>query len=390
MGFSVAEEYCTGCGLCASEMRASLTRDKDGFAKVVITDDSIKSFCDKVCPSNGDHLLRQERSTWGTFKEVYSGYALDGDVRYKAASGGVTTAVADYLIESSEVDAVIQVGASDDPYSTEVYLSSSASEVNSHCASRYIDSSPLSRLGELVVPGKRYAVICRPCDAVALRNYVSFNGRYADSIVCILSFFCAGSPSPRASRLLAKRLGVDPSDVKSIRYRGNGWPGKATVLSKDGTVHEMEYIDSWNEILGRDIRKICKFCSDGVGEAADISSGDLWCLDNSGRPVFSEKPGMNVVFARTSFGSEILERAKSEGYIYLDSFEDSLDTLELIQPNHAMRKKTLYPKVLAMKLMHRVVPNYSLRVLKSFCSLPLRTKMRMFLGTIKRVLNHSI
>ena len=385
------KEYCTGCGLCNSIFNTKFIIDGDGFPKPDIKSQEMLAFCEKVCPVNGNHLLKQTTDNWGSYVNVYEGYSLDETIRYKAASGGITTAIAVFLLETGKVDGIIQIGEGDTQFQTKVYCSRTREEIILHSASRYITSSPLSDFLNIISAGGRYAFIGRPCDAIVLRNFLELMPQYKENIFCILSFFCAGTPSETASRKLSLELGIEPSTVKHIQYRGNGWPGKATVESIDGKKKTMEYIDSWNKILGRDILKICKFCTDGVGEAADISSGDLWYLNDRKQPVFDEQAGRNVVFSRSNKGDKLIMEAIQHGYIRVTSYETQISELDYVQPNHAVRKKLLYAKYLAMKIMRRSSPEYDVKMLKKFAKeRSVKENIRTFMGAVKRILEGKL
>lgn len=388
---NVYEEYCTGCGLCGSVLGASF-EERDGFSSVVIgADKELHAFCTGHCPAAGLHT-KDCTSPWGDYIEVYRAWATEETVRFRGASGGVTTAVALYLLESGKVDGVIQVGADpEDPFATKVYCNTDRAGVLACTASRYMTSSPLSTLMDYLGKGKTYAFVGRPCDVVVLNNFLATHPEYRPDIYCTLTFFCAGAPSQRASVELARRLGVRKEDCVNIRYRGEGWPGKATVTDTDGTSHTMEYIDSWNRVLGRDVRKMCKFCADGVGEAADISSGDLWYLDQNKKPLFEERAGENVTFARTQKGYEILADAKEKGYLTLLSYDALGTDMPYIQPYHATRKALLGAKVLAMKTAGKNAPRYPRSFLKRCAkALPVKVRMRTYLGTMKRILKKKL
>lgn len=397
MDKKIYSEYCTGCGLCVSYFGDNLIDGTDGFSCVDLQKNpDILQFCKDTCVANGNHIIKQEKSTWGAYKAVYEGYAINSDVRYASASGGVTTAVAMFLIDQKYVDGVIQIGADEnDPYIPKVYFSKTSQEVYRRSASRYITSSPLSRLiqilDELDEADGKIAFIGRPCDVIVLNNFLKWNPKYENKVYCKLSFFCAGVPSVQASKRLVNVLGVESDQVKSIRYRGNGWPGKATVVNKEGKEFCMDYINSWNNILGRDIRKMCKFCSDGVGEFADISNGDLWKLNDELIPQFDESAGVNVTFARTSLGLEVLALAEKNGYISLIDYQSKIGQLEHVQPNHAIRKKMLWAKMVAMRIMLKAAPHYKLSILKEFSSdVPKLRNIRTILGTIKRIVAGKI
>lgn len=387
------EEYCTGCGLCYSHGQKELKIGENGFETIdMYQNPELGIFCEKTCPANGRHLVGKT-DFMGKYIGAYKSYSCDKNVRYSAASGGATTAIGMYLLDEKIVDGVIHVGVDEkNPFGTRVYCSRTSEEVFKHCASKYITSSPLLDIVKyLKNDTERYAFIGRPCDVVTLRNYLEWNPEYKNKIYCMIAFFCAGAPSVNASMDLIERLGVDQKYVSSIRYRGNGWPGKVTVTDIDGNVHTMEYIDSWNNILGRNIRKICKVCGDGVGEAADIANGDLWLLDENKKPKFEEKDGLNISFTRTERGEKIMRDAQNAGYIYLQDYKNEVDTLKYIQPNHAIRKKTLYPRILALITVGRQVPMYDKKVLREYAKENgIIVNCRTYLGTIKRIIQGKI
>ena len=116
----------------------------------------------------------------------------------------------------------------------------------------------------------------------------------------------------------------------SLRYRGNGWPGYATVQKIDGKCNKISYNESWSKILGRDVRKSCRFCIDGIGSLADISCGDAWYLLKNNKPDFSEHKGRNIVFSRTRKGETLLNDAVQGGFIHTEEYKE-LNNLKLIQ-----------------------------------------------------------
>ena len=208
-------------------------------------------------------------------------------------------------------------------------------------------------------------------------------------ILCTLSFFCAGMPSDDANRKLLNELGS--KDCVQLRYRGYGWPGLATAIDADGKKHTMEYENSWINILGRDIRKCCKFCFDGIGEMADISCGDVWNLDTNNKPDFEDAAGYNVVFARTRTGKDILESALKDGYILLENWEDKIHDLQYCQPNHFMKRTTILAKVLALKVMFKSSPSFRFNNMCKYArQVDLKTQISVFKGTIIRILKHRI
>lgn len=378
-------EFCTGCGLCHSAYHVHFQKDGDGFAKPQNTNDIFsKKEMKRICPFGENGVSKYSGGVWGKYLQVVRGYATDEIVRYKASSGGVITAILCYLLRNKLVDGVVLTKAdSKIPYHCETFCARTEEDIVSACGSRYAQSSPLMEILDLVKPGEKYAVVGKPCDISTLRRYMEINTTLRSQIIYMVSFFCAGMPSDRANRKLLHELKC--KDCAELRYRGNGWPGYTTAIDCKGVSHEMEYQRSWMEILGRDIRKCCKFCFDGIGEYADISCGDLWNLTKNKKPDFSESKGYNIVFARTMVGKELLAQVIKNGDIEAQDWEMNIDNLRYCQPNHYIKRTTILSKVIALKLLFKESPKYKVfRMIAYAKESDMKTQWGSFKGTIKR------
>ena len=387
-------EYCTGCGLCKFVQDVQFEENVKGYIEPHLSEEDI-SFCAKVCPASGNALRNYQNGTiWGIFKKCTLGWSADESVRKGASSGGVLTSLCCYLLEKGVVDGIIQTRrASDDIRKTETFVSRTKEDVLSCMGSRYTTSSPLINLKELICEGEKYAFVGKPCDVSALRIYLQeVNTKMSEQIIFLFSFFCAGMPSIDANNRLVKMLGGnDMKECVDLQYRGNGWPGFATLTKKDGTNQKMDYETSWMKILGRDVRKICRFCADGTGELADIACGDAWYLDENGRPDFTERLGRNVVFARTEIGLALLNEVELAGYVVTDPFDPDKDGLRKMQPYHYTRKASLYVYKWALKLCGRKYPIYDNKKLNKFAKdFSMKQKVLRFGGTVHRILQGKI
>lgn len=387
-------EYCTGCGLCKSFKDVSLYNDEKGYLTPKINHSEI-DFCSKVCPAGGKALDRYQNGTiWGIYRNVALGWSLDNEIRKKSSSGGVLTTLCIYILENHLVDGVIQTRrAIEDIRKTETIVSRTKEDVLSCMGSRYTTSSPLMNLNELLRNGERYAFVGKPCDVSALRLYMDeVNPELKSQIKYLFSFFCAGQPSLHANNKLVKALGGEKlEECQDLQYRGNGWPGYATLTKKDGSKQQMDYETSWMKILGRDVRKICRFCADGTGELADISCGDAWYLGENNRPDFTERPGRNVIFARTEQGEHLLREVIESGQIISEVFEPEQGGLKKMQPYHYTRKASLQVYKWALRLCGRSFPLYDNRKLSLFAKgFAFKQKILRFGGTVQRVLKGTI
>src|ERR1019366_2417540 len=101
---------------------------------------------------------------------------------------------------------------------------------------------------------------------------------------------------------LLQKLGVDPSTLRDLRYRGQGWPGYfAAVRNGESTpCQKMSYRDSWAFLQAYRSWSV-QLWPDGTGELADITCGDPWYEEPDGK-----NPGFSLVVARTDRGREII------------------------------------------------------------------------------------
>lgn len=387
-------EYCTGCGLCKFALKKTFKEDGKGYITPQLEDDDL-SFCRKVCPSSGNALSRyQDGTIWGLYRGSYLGWSNNELIRKGSSSGGVLTTLCIYLLENKNVDGIISTRESgSDIRKAETIVCRTREEVLTCMGSRYTSSSPMMNLDSLLHNGETYAFVGKPCDVSALRIYMEeINPQLKTQIKYLFSFFCAGMPSVAANNKLVAALGGENiGECKDLQYRGNGWPGYATLTKKDGTRKTMDYETSWMKILGRDVRKICRFCADGTGELADLSCGDAWYLGDNGRPDFTERPGRNVIFARTDLGVNLIEEVRKNGWLTTEPFVPEEGGLSKIQPYHYTRKASLQVYKWALKICGRPYPLYDNKKLSGFAKgFSLKQKVLRFGGTIQRILKGTI
>ena len=390
----ICQEFCTGCGLCGAVNGTMFEHGNKDFLYPNLQD-SDAELCSIVCPAAGNAANNfQDGTTWGKMESCCLAWSTDDTTRFKASSGGAITSLSIYILEKHMIDAVIQVKRDiEDQTKTITVVNTTKEAVLECCGSRYTSSTPLMEIKNLVETGKKYAFVGKPCDVSALRMLqVRKIEPWTEQITYMFSFFCAGQPSEDANKKLLRALECDSiNDIEDLSYRGNGWPGFASVRLKNGTKHQMEYEKSWMTILGRDVRKSCRFCADGTGEQADISCGDAWYLTSDGKPNFEEAPGRNVVFARTQRGEKLLKAAILDGVVATEPYNPEKDDLIKSQPYHYNRKASLRSLKIAMGLCGRKFPLYSSKILKKFENgYPLKNKVLRGIGTMKRVWSKSI
>ncbi|MEO5620025.1 MAG: coenzyme F420 hydrogenase/dehydrogenase beta subunit N-terminal domain-containing protein, partial [Cypionkella sp.] len=209
----------------------------------------------RVCPGLGQRVVaagRRDDPLWGPWLEMQMGHASDEEIRHAGSSGGALSALLLHLIESGQVDAVIQTAASPAlVIGNATVISLDRADVLAAAGSRYAPSAPLADLPSHLASGRRFAFVGKPCDVAALRAMSREDAKIAAAIPVMLSFFCAGVPSHTGGREVLRRMGADFEETRAFRYRGNGWPGFATASLADGSTRQMSYHDSWGKVLSR-------------------------------------------------------------------------------------------------------------------------------------------
>jgi coenzyme F420 hydrogenase subunit beta len=199
-----------------------------------------------------------------------------------------------------------------------------------------------------------------------------------------------GTPAQKNDRItgtaaLLAALGAEPARTLAFRYRGMGWPGRATATLDDGTTRSMSYHESWGGILSKHVQHRCKICADGSGVAADIACADAWESDAAGYPLFEEGPGTSLIVARTALGAEIVAAAEAAGRIETAPFDPA--ALAAIQPGQRERRRALLARLLALRLALRPVPRYAgLGLFAAARQNPPGRNLRNFLGMLRRAL----
>jgi coenzyme F420 hydrogenase subunit beta len=352
------QNLCIGCGLCAglSDDIQMVEIGNSHYEPQFHSDPVQPEFEQTIlnsCPGIHVQLTVRPRNRleqlWGPMESVMIGHSTNDKLRFEASSGGAISALLICLLEQGAVDAVMHVGKSEtNPLRNEVFVSTNADEVRKRSGSRYSPVAALSRFGEILKGDQKFAFVGKPCDVAAVRQYLRGNPQYAAKIPFLISFFCAGQPTFKATDRLLEKLETVPEAIEDFRYRGHGWPGQATAIRKDGSVSQCTYDESWGQVLGRDLHLRCRICPDAIGQLADIACADAWDCDDKGYPVFEERPGKSLIMTRNQTGNRWLELALKNGYLVAEDYDPA--KLNQIQAYQAKRRSLVLPRMLALRL----------------------------------------
>lgn len=399
-------QLCCGCGVCAAEhpdryrmqdapafgrrpRNISQNHQATNGAPARTTPDPTLHLCPGArlqhdFDERDPELDRDLRHAWGPVRTVWEGFAADDDIRFAGSSGGAASALALYCIERAGMHGVLHTAAQrDKPYLNTTVLSTTRQQLLDHTGSRYAPASPCDGLQRIEDAPAPCVFIGKPCDAAGARNLAKHRPALDAKLGLNIAFFCAGVPSTDGNLALLKKAGVhDPDAVRSLRYRGNGWPGLWTVRWTDanGDEHEHHYTyeESW-DFLQRYRQWRCYICPDHTGEFADVAVGDPWY-----RPIQPGEPGKSLIVARTKRGVDIVNAAARAGYLTLETQDNSL--LPRSQPNLLSTRGRLFGQQLALRLAGAPTPTYrGFFLARAWRRLSAKDKARSILATLKRI-----
>jgi len=383
---------CTGCGLCAGMARSGAVRmamTPEGYLRPIV--DPALGAAEhesllELCPGNRQTLGATEAPTsdriWGAYHRLLKGHARDAELRFKASSGGVISALALHLLESGKVDFILHIAADpDSPLRSRLQTSRSRAEILAGAAARYGPAAPLASIDALLGEGRPFAVIGKPCDIAGIRNLARADARAARLIPYTIAFFCAGVSSLNISEAIVAKYGLALDEVTAMRYRGHGCPGPTHIRSRDGRVFEQSYDETWSEELAQEIQFRCKICPDSIGEQADIVCGDAWV--GAGGYAHAEHDGWNAIVARSAAGAALLREMEAAGSLVSEPL--AIRDLDLIQPHQVERKRALLARLAALAVKRQPRPRYRGFRLAANAWAGHGRFLQNFLGTCRRI-----
>ncbi len=399
VGHVVEWRLCLGCGACAyicPEHKVRLVDVvEEGIRPVLEADDCGSCIeCLKVCPAfENDHteinlrpgLIPELIPAFGPVLELWEGHASDEKIRYAGSSGGLITALSLYCLEQEGMHGVLQIGMDpENPTRNCTKMSRSLGELLSNTGSRYAPASACDRLDLIEQAPGRCVFVGQPTEVTALRKAQSLRPQLAEKTGLAISFFCAGSPARQGALELLKLMGLDPGEVRELRYRGNGWPGLFSVTLKGQAkpARQISYKESWGFVQA--YRPFSThLCPDGTGEDADISCGDPWY-----REVGEGEQGSSLVAVRTETGRNLLRRARDAGYVELQRAEP----WKLIhsQKNLIAKRGAVGGRVAALRILGLPAPRLKgFALATNWLNLSFEDKLRSTVGTLRRVLTRG-
>lgn len=242
--------------------------------------------------------------------KYYIGYSSDFELRGKASSGGIGTAIQKYLLSSPDYDASITFRFNRELCMYEPVLIHTPEEINV-CGSVYQDIDIPRFVRNHIDEINLGAVIsCPPCQVAPVRQIL----KKANKKSFIISYCCSGQTTIDGTWKYYELLGIKKTDVVNMQYRGNGWPSGIQIWTKDGTIiKKPNYTEPWATLHKSRLYtpKRCFLCKWDTGRNADIALADPWL------PAFKENEtiGQTMFMPFTDIGACVIREIKEKGLI---------------------------------------------------------------------------
>lgn len=344
----IYDSVCTGCSACTE---ACMFPDESGISPIQlivnvnglnvprINENTCTECmkCYKACPTE-DKIFNDD-VTFDNYKakigNCYFGYSHNNEHRFEAATAGITTEIAAYLLDTHQVDGVISSYQNDNnDIITEIFTSSS--EVKKTRGSIYRQVSALNGLAEKIQKGqhKKLLFIGLSCHISGLKTLQRANKYLKKNVEFItIALFCKQTKTEEFSDMQRSILGANPN--QNINYRGKGWPGITRVEGGESLPSSnIRFGLMWGGFAFTP--DYCFSCSDPIGLVADISVGDAWLGKYS-----KDKIGSSLFIGNTSKGDKIIKEMEKAGKIYIES-ETAENILKSQSTSHILFK-TSYP-----------------------------------------------
>jgi coenzyme F420 hydrogenase subunit beta len=245
-------DYCTGCRTCNFVCPAGINLEKytPGYP---LAKEEARKIERQFLKGTADENI-------GVYSEMFSAKSsIEGQ------DGGVATALLVSGMRKSMLDAAIVVKRTDG-YWAEAFVAENVDEIMEAKGTKYLRVPLISKLGDLIVKGKRkIAIVGMACEVRAVRRIqqVLLND-YPDLELILIGLFCYECfDYNQLKEETARLLGVHLDRAKKTQIRKGKY-----VVRVDGKEHSVSVKE-----LNRAVEERCLDCPDFTSRYSDISVG---------------------------------------------------------------------------------------------------------------------
>jgi len=365
---------CVSCGACVSATPPGAIRmvfdDKRSIFVPEIIDTnraSGKGIEFRVCPGKGFPIMEIAEQLYsdapnrsfelGLYRTAIAAHSTEERIIKNAASGGVMTEIARYLIDKNLVKGVTASRFIYGPKGprTESFIARTFDDLLAAQGSKYCPTTTNVLARQCVETGRRYLFIGTPCQVAGLRLATREDSNLAKVFPYTMANFCGGFHNFRQLEDLITFDRIDPTKVEYFRFRRDGQPGSMFARTTDGRTISASYP---NYLHRSDVpkHKRCSYCVDATGELADFACGDAWI-----ERLLQTQQSWSIILTRSHFAEQIVNELISAGRIVVTpvSFEELCES----QRKNLMSKKfRQYKRMRISRLLGITMPEWDVQL----------------------------
>lgn len=335
---------CCGCGACISACThnaLSFNINKEGFKEPVL-DKSLCvdcGICSMVCP------MMNANKTVNNPTDVYAAINKDRDTLESSSSGGVFSAVAEYVLNNG---GIVYGAAFDSNLNLRHIRITKSEELFRLRGSKYLQSDMdgvISNVREDLKNGKFVYFVGVPCQVAGLKLFL-----HKDYVNLLTTdIVCHGVPSQKMFNVFTDKF-QDKRNVKIIDYkfrdkRVNGWScSSSSSCKKNDKILNIYFDKILNAYMkaflsGSINRESCYCCPYATSvRAGDITLADYWGVKKFHQNI-NARQGVSLLLVNTKKGNEVVRKIRNK----IDLIPSKLEWAVSENPN--LSHPTLRPQI---------------------------------------------
>jgi coenzyme F420-reducing hydrogenase beta subunit len=327
-------QTCTACRACEQICPHEAVRmqiDENGFLHPNVVADICTGCktCEKVCPAlHNDDSIDEKQN-------VYLAWIKDTDTRLSSSSGGLFSAIADYVL----LQGGIVCGAMYDNEMNVVHgFATNAKELEKLRGSKYVQSdtnNTFTKTKQYLKQGLTVYYTGTPCQIAGLKKFLQKD--YDNLLTSDL--ICHGVPSNTLFRAQIKSMEQSGKKITNVNFRskkrfGQGYDFQiVTELSENhnqqvrgqSKFYNAELVPYfygfWENITLRECCYTCKYCTQS--RQGDITLADYWTAKRD-FPHIKISKGLSLILVNTDKGRKVFEQIKPNIEYKQSSIENAL------------------------------------------------------------------
>lgn len=318
---------CTGCTACLSvcnKFAISMVASSKGFVYPKVDEEICVNCgrCVKVCPTNG--FIKQKDISPLVYAVVHN----NNDVLTNSSSGGLFTAISDYVLSEG---GVVYGAVQDSNVQTFHNRAATVDERNRQRGSKYVQSELKNTIGEAIRDLKDHRLVLftgTPCQIAGISNAIGSSPLRANLI--LMDIICNGATSPLIFQeylnYCEKKFG---SKVIAHYHRPKdfGWGHNEKNVFANGKIdNTSDYSKAWKKIFysGNPLRDCCYNCPfASMDRVSDFTIGDFWGIQNTKISLPTEH-GVSLCIINSAKGASLFDKFSKSMQVEEAKLEDAI------------------------------------------------------------------